>query len=43
MKQNYSMAPLPSAGICVNKSRLKIYHKETNPTYYLSDGQEFSI
>lgn len=37
------MAPLPSAGICVNKSRLKIYHKETNPTYYLSDGQEFSI
>lgn len=43
MKQNYSMAPLPSAGICINKSRLKIYHKETTPTYYLNDGQEFSI
>jgi zinc-ribbon domain len=29
--------------ICINKSRLKIYNKDSNPTYYLQDGQEFSI
>jgi hypothetical protein len=44
MKKNYVNGALaPSAVICINKSRLKIYHKESNPTYYLENGQEFSI
>ena len=34
---------MPTAQICLNKSRLKVYHKEKTPTYYLSKGQEFQI
>jgi hypothetical protein len=34
----------PTANITVNKSRLKVYNKESNiPTYYLEKGQEFEI
>jgi hypothetical protein len=33
----------PTAQICINKSRLKVYNKETSPTYYLEKGQEFQI
>ena len=33
---------LPTASICINKSRLKIYN-ETDPTVYLNKGQEFQI
>ena len=33
----------PTAHICINKSRMKIYHKESSPTYYLVSGTEFSI
>jgi hypothetical protein len=35
--------PNPTAQICINKSRLKVYNKETSPTYYLEKGQEFQI
>jgi hypothetical protein len=31
------------AAICINKSRLKTYHKEKTPTFYLEKGQEFQI
>jgi hypothetical protein len=34
---------VPQAQICINKSRLKVYNKDTNPTYYLQKGQEFQI
>jgi len=34
---------VPQAQICINKSRLKVYNKETSPTYYLEKGQEFQI
>ena len=34
---------MPTAGICINKSRLKVYNKESVPTYYLQKGQEFQI
>ncbi len=34
---------LPNAHVCIKKSRLKVYHKETSPTYYLTDGSEFSL
>lgn len=43
MKTTNQLASQPYANICINKSRLKIYHKESNPTYYLEDQQEFSI
>ncbi len=44
MKQNYATGTLvPTAGICINRSRLKVYHKESTPTYYLEDAQEFSV
>src|SRR6185369_9879640 len=33
----------PTAQLCINKSRLKVYNKETSPTYYLTNGQEFQI
>lgn len=33
----------PSAHVCINKSRMKIYNKESFPTYYLSSGTEFSL
>ena len=33
----------PTAHLCINKSRIKVYNKESFPTYYLSSGTEFSI
>jgi hypothetical protein len=43
MKQTTNGIVMPIALICINKSRLKVYHKENNPTYYLQKGQEFQI
>ena len=46
MKRRISIGepiPNPTAQICINKSRLKVYNKETTPTYYLQKGQEFQI
>ncbi len=43
MKTNQTLASQPYANICINKSRLKIYHKETTPTYYLEKDSEFEI
>ena len=46
MKRRISIGepiPNPTAQICINKSRLKVYNKETSPTYYLEKGQEFQI
>lgn len=44
MKQQIcNQTGLPMAHLCIKKSRLKVYHKETFPTYYLTDGTEFSI
>jgi hypothetical protein len=35
---------MPTANIAINKSRLKLYNKNSNiPTYYLEKGQEFQI
>lgn len=34
---------VPQAQICINKSRLKVYNKDKEPTYYLEKGQEFQI
>ena len=33
----------PSAFICINKSRIKSYYNQTDPTYYMEKGQEFEI
>lgn len=43
MKQTITGPSMPMAAICINKSRLKIYHKETTPTVYLSKDTEFQI
>lgn len=43
MKQTITGPSMPMAGICINKSRLKTYHKNNLPTYYLEKGQEFQI
>ena len=46
MKRRISIGepiPNPTAQICINKSRLKVYDKETSPTYFLEKGQEFQI
>jgi hypothetical protein len=43
MKQFTTGPRVPEAHICINKSKLKIYNKETDPTFYLEDGQEFQI
>lgn len=43
MIQTISGPAVPTAQICINKSRLKVYNKETDPTYYLEKGQEFQI
>jgi hypothetical protein len=43
MKQTTNGVVTPIALICINKSRLKVYHKETTPTYYLEKSQEFQI
>jgi hypothetical protein len=42
-KQNQGV-PTPQANLAINKSRLKLYGKNSKvPTYYLSKGQEFQI
>lgn len=44
MKKQFITGPsMPTAQICINKSRLKVYNKESVPTYYLTKGQEFQI
>ncbi len=43
MKQFITGPSVPTAQICINKSRLKIHNKETDPTYYLKSGQEFQM
>lgn len=43
MKKTTNGVAAPIALICINKSRLKVYHKEKSPTYYLERGQEFQI
>lgn len=43
MKTTNQMATQPYANICINKSRLKIYNKESDPTYYLQKDSEFEI
>ena len=43
MKKTTTGVVTPIALICINKSRLKVHHKETSPTYYLEKGQEFQI
>jgi hypothetical protein len=43
MKQTITGPSMPMATICINKSRLKTYHKEKTPTFYLERGQEFQI
>lgn len=34
---------LPTANICINKSRVKIYDKESDPKVYLTNQSEFQI
>lgn len=43
MKKTITGPSMPMAGICINKSRLKTYHKNNLPTFYLEKGQEFQI
>lgn len=44
MKTTNQLATQPYANICINKSRLKRYEtNDSTPTYYLENGQEFSI
>ena len=44
MKQTTNGGALPTANIVINKSRLKLYNKESKiPTYYLEKGAEFQI
>ena len=45
MKQQiYAPNTVPTAGIAVNKSRMKLYKNSGNlPVYYLQSGQEFQI
>lgn len=44
MKQIYEAQKLPTLHLTVNKSRLKLYSKNTDiPTYYLQKGQEFQL
>ncbi len=43
MKQFINGPSMPTAQICINKSRLKVYNKESLPTYYLQKGTEFQI
>jgi hypothetical protein len=43
MKQTIIGSSMPTAMICINKSKLKVYNKETTPTFYLEKGQEFQI
>jgi hypothetical protein len=44
MKTNYASVAEPTVGIAINKSKLKLYNKNSNvPVYYLQKGQEFQI
>ena len=43
MKQTITGLSTPTAMICINKSRLKVYNHENFPTFYLEKGQEFQI
>lgn len=43
MKKQTQVQPVPTAHLCINKSRLKTYQTDTLPTYYLENGSEFSI
>jgi hypothetical protein len=43
MKQTITGPAMPTATICINKSRLKVYNNESDPTYYMEKGQEFQI
>ena len=42
MKQTITGPSMPTASICINKSRLKVYNPN-DPTYYMEKGQEFQI
>jgi hypothetical protein len=42
-KKYITNTEMPSAFICINKSRLKIYNKESDPTFYLNNGDSFQI
>ena len=44
MKKNFISADQPSVNLCINKSRTKLYNKNTEiPVYYLKSGTEFSL
>lgn len=43
MKTNLTKQNNPSANICINKSRVKIYDMETDPKIYLTKQTEFQI
>ena len=45
MKQTLNQGvPTPTANLAINKSRMKVYGKNSEvPTYYLNKGQEFQI
>lgn len=43
MKQKMIGQSMPIAAICINKSRLKVYNKDNDPTFYLEKNQEFQI
>jgi len=43
-KTDYYGQAMPTANLAINKSRIKLYNKNSNtPTYYLEKGQEFQI
>jgi hypothetical protein len=42
-KKTHEAPKMPTAHIAVNKSRIKLYNTGDMPTYYLQNGQEFSI
>lgn len=43
MKQTITGPSMPTAAICINKSRLKVYTKDSTNTYYLENGTAFQI
>lgn len=43
MKKTINSVVNPTANLTINKSRLKIYNSEKEPTYYLKNGQEFQL
>lgn len=38
MRQAITGPSMPMAAICINKSRLKTYHKDKTPTFYLENN-----